>query len=112
MSKKVNKSERIREMRKANPTMPPKEMAATLAKEGVKVTAAFVSTVLSGAKKKGGVVGKPGSADKALRRAAAARLTDTFSREELVAAKMLLEASSGRLDIARETLGVVSELVD
>jgi hypothetical protein len=42
-----NKSEAIRKYKEANSDAGPKEIAAGLAKEGVKVTPAFISTVLS-----------------------------------------------------------------
>ena len=59
-SKSGNKSAAIRDHKAANPTAGPKEIAEALSKAGTPVTAQFVSTVLSNAKKKGGKVGKPG----------------------------------------------------
>lgn len=55
-----NKSAAIREYKGANPEAGPKDIAEALEKSGVSVTAQFVSTVLSNAKKKGGKVGKRG----------------------------------------------------
>lgn len=55
-----NKSAVIRAYKEANPTAAPKEIAEALTKQGLDVAAQFVSTVLSNAKKKGGVVGKRG----------------------------------------------------
>jgi hypothetical protein len=66
MSKKpksgINKSEAIRAYKAANPTAQPKDIAETLGKQtpAVNVSAQFVSTVLSNAKKKGGKIGKRG----------------------------------------------------
>lgn len=65
MSKKTksgspNKSDAIRTHKAANPTAAPKEIAEALGKTGIIVSAQFVSTVLSNAKKKGGVIGKRG----------------------------------------------------
>ena len=66
----ANKSVAIRDYRAANPEAPPKAIAEALAKMGISVSAQFVSTVLSNAKRKGGIVGKPGP--KAKRREVAA----------------------------------------
>jgi hypothetical protein len=55
-----NKSAAIREYKAANPTAAPKEIAESLSKTGLPVSAQFVSTVLSNAKKNGGKVGKRG----------------------------------------------------
>lgn len=55
-----NKSAAIRDYKAANPSASPKEVAEALEKSGLSVSAQFVSTVLSNAKKKGGKVGKPG----------------------------------------------------
>lgn len=65
MSKKTksvgpNKSDAIRTYKAANPAAMPKEIAAVLGKTGIIVSAQFVSTVLSNAKKAGGVIGKRG----------------------------------------------------
>jgi hypothetical protein len=54
----VNKSQAIRDYRKAHPKHKPQQIAEELSKSGVKVSAQFVSTVLSNAKKK--PVRKPG----------------------------------------------------
>jgi hypothetical protein len=50
----VNKSVAIRTYKKDHGDAGPKAIAEALAKEGVKVTPAFVSTVLSNDKRKGG----------------------------------------------------------
>jgi hypothetical protein len=55
-----NKSAVIREYKATHTTASPKMIAEALSKQGVDVTAQFVSTVLSNAKKKGGVIGKRG----------------------------------------------------
>jgi hypothetical protein len=55
-----NKSAAIRDYKAANPTAGPKEIAEALSKSGSSVSAQFVSTVLSNAKKKGGKIGKRG----------------------------------------------------
>ncbi|WP_425616808.1 hypothetical protein NA78x_000468 [Anatilimnocola sp. NA78] len=56
----LNKSLVIRNYKEASPTASPKEIVEALGKQGVAVSSQFVSTVLSNAKKKGGVVGRPG----------------------------------------------------
>jgi len=56
----TNKSATIRDYKAANPTASPKEIAEALSKSGMDVSAQFVRTVLSNAKKKGGKVGKRG----------------------------------------------------
>jgi hypothetical protein len=55
-----NKSLEIRSYKEANPTASPKEIAEALDKQGISVSAQFVSTVLSNAKRKGGKIGKRG----------------------------------------------------
>jgi hypothetical protein len=55
-----NKSAAIRVYKAANPSASPKEIAEALEKSGLSVSAQFVSTVLSNARKKGGTVGKRG----------------------------------------------------
>jgi hypothetical protein len=47
-----NKSEAIRKYKEANAKAGPKEIAAALAKDGLKVTPAFISTVLSNDRRK------------------------------------------------------------
>jgi hypothetical protein len=47
-----NKSEAIRAYKEANAEAGPKEIAAALAKDGLKVTPAFISTVLSNDRRK------------------------------------------------------------
>lgn len=59
---KVNKSAAIREALKANPGKGPKEVSELLAKQGVKVSPMYVSTIKATKGKKKGKRGrKPGS---------------------------------------------------
>jgi hypothetical protein len=109
---KINKSERIRDYKKANPAATPKEIAAALATEGIKANPQFVSTVLSnakngvGTKKRGPKVG-----ERVLKHAAAmANVTTMFSREQLTAAKMLLSKFDSE-DAALAAVHTVSDLV-
>ena len=74
-----NKSAAIREYKAANTAATPKEIAEALSKTGLSVSAQFVSTVLSNAKKKGGKVGK--RAPKPGRREAAQEIA-VVSREQ------------------------------
>lgn len=62
----ANKSAAIRDYKAANRTASPKEIAEALSKSGMEVSAQFVSTVLSNAKKKGGKVAKRGRKPRAL----------------------------------------------
>lgn len=58
---KINKSNAIREIKKANPEAGPTEISRLIQEQfGVEVTAATVSTVLSTDKKRNGKVGRPG----------------------------------------------------
>lgn len=58
---KINKSNAIREIKGANPSAGPTEIASLVkAQFGVDVTPATVSTVLSTDKKRNGKVGRPG----------------------------------------------------
>src|SRR5688572_5573455 len=89
-----NKSSAIRDYKSSNPTSSPKEIAEALAKSGIGVSAQFVSTVLSNAKKKGGKIGKRGP--KPGRKAAASG----SNLEQLLTAKKLVEQLGG-IDNAR-----------
>jgi len=58
---KINKSNAIREIKRANPEAGPTEIAQMIQEQfGVEVTPATVSTVLSTDKKRNGKVGRPG----------------------------------------------------
>jgi hypothetical protein len=65
-AKSMNKSAAIRDYKAANPKAGPKEIVEALGKSGIVVSAQFVSTVLSTAKKKGGKVGKRGRKPRAV----------------------------------------------
>ncbi|WP_254513312.1 hypothetical protein [Anatilimnocola floriformis] len=98
-----NKSSAIRDYKTANPTAAPKEIAEALAKDGLVVSAQFVSTVLSNAKKKGGKIGKRGP--KPGRKAAAAG----GGLEQLLTAKKMVEQLGG-IENARSALNVLAQL--
>ena len=100
-----NKSSAIRDYKAANPTAAPKEIAEALAKDGLVVSAQFVSTVLSNAKKKGGKIGKRGP--KPGRKAAAA--SAGAGLEQLLKAKKMVEQLGG-IENARSALNVLAQL--
>jgi hypothetical protein len=100
-----NKSSAIRDYKAANPTASPKEIAESLGKSGIVVSAQFVSTVLSNAKKKGGKIGKRGP--KPGRKAATAAASGSL--EQLLKAKKMVEQLGG-IDNARSALNVLAQL--
>lgn len=97
MAKKLsaNKSQQIRDYKATNPDASPKEIAAALA--GLEVSAQFVSTVLSVAKKRGGKIGKRGPkpvAVEGMSKAAAAR--EYITQNPTAKAKDVVEALAGQ----------------
>jgi hypothetical protein len=101
-----NKSLEIRNYKAANPTASPKEIAEALTKEGVPVSAQFVSTVLSNAKKKGGKVGRRGR--KPGRKPAAAA---GGNYDHLIKAKKLVDALGG-IDKAKAAISALAQIWD
>jgi 23S rRNA pseudoU1915 N3-methylase RlmH len=109
----VSKAERIRQLAKAmGKSVRPRDIVATMAKEGVKVASAQVSTVLAAAGyRRKGRKGRKG------RRRAATAGTNSIARsagqsldiEALVAAKALV-AKVGGLDRAEAALSVLKKL--
>jgi hypothetical protein len=102
-----NKSLEIRNYKASNPTASPKEIAEALSKGGMSVSAQFVSTVLSNARKKGGKVGKRGP--KPGRKAAMAAAGGA-SIENLIKAKRLVEQLGG-VDQARSAINALAQLL-
>ena len=103
--KKVNKSKAIRDYKAANADAGPKEIAAALTKERIRVSPAFVSTVLSTSKKKKGKsrrVGRP-------RRAKPTQAAASFTASELMQAKKLAEEIGG-LEKAKAAIDVLSKI--
>jgi hypothetical protein len=92
-----NRSAAIRAYKDKNPDARPKAIAEGLAKDGVKVTAGYVSTVLSNERRKGGKRRK--------KRAGAKAYAD------LVQAKRLSDAMGG-IDKARAALNVLAKILD
>lgn len=103
-----NKSLEIRNYKTANPTASPKEIAEALGKQGVSVSAQFVSTVLSNARKKGGKVGKRGP--KPGRKAAMAAAGGGGSYENLIKAKKLIEQMGG-VEQARSAINALAQIL-
>ena len=101
---KVSKSKAIRDYMAAKPGVGPTAVAQALAKEGVKVSAAFVSTVKSMAKNKkpGRRVGRPRG-----RKPAAAG--DQFTVSELLQAKKLAEQMGG-VEKAKAAIDALAKL--
>jgi len=114
---KVNKSQQIRDYKKAHPRQKPKQIAEALGKEGVDVSAQFVSTVLSSAKKKkkksrtkGSSQGKEASQRRATgKRAGAGGRQVTF--ESLLRAKKIVKEMGG-IKEARKALDALEELIE
>lgn len=113
MAKKAsaNKSQVIRDYKAANPSAAPKEIAESLSKTGVEVSAQFVSTVLSNAKKKAGK--KPGKRGPKPKSTAAINVTggNSFASAMPIfkAAGELLKLA-GDKSLAKEALDMVAAL--
>jgi hypothetical protein len=103
-----NKSLEIRNYKAANPTATPKEVAEALSKGGVSVSAQFVSTVLSNARKKGGKVGRRGR--KPGRKPGMAAAGGGASIENLIKAKKFAD-SLGGVDQARAAINAIAQLL-
>ena len=104
----VNKSQAIRDFMAANPDAAPKDVEAALAKEGIKVTAALVSTVKSNAKAKG----KPKKAA-AKKKVAATKpaASDEISLSALLGAKKLAQQLGG-VEAAKKAINALAQLTD
>lgn len=108
----VNKSQCIRDYHKAHPKHKPKQIAAELGKQGIQVTAQFVSTILSTSKKKR-KIGKPGrpkgsgSRQKKSRRGSSA---EGVSYDSLLKIKSIVDEMGG-IEEARVALSALERLV-
>jgi hypothetical protein len=105
-----NKSLEIRNYKAANPSATPKEVAEALSKGGVSVSAQFVSTVLSNARKKGGKVGRRGRKPGRKPGMTAAGGGGGASIENLIKAKKFAE-SLGGVDQARAAINAIAQLL-
>ena len=96
-----NKSEAIRNYKNSNPDAGPKAIAAALADDGIVVTPAFVSTVLSNDKRKSGRIG-----GRRGRRPAGGEA----SLDSLIQAKKLAEQMGG-IEQARAALDALERIL-
>jgi hypothetical protein len=101
-----NKSLEIREYKAANSSASPKEIAAALHSSGLAVSAQFVSTVLSNAKKKNGAVGKRGP--KPGRKAATLNASSELS--QLIQAKKLVDQLGG-IEAAKSAINTLAQIL-
>jgi hypothetical protein len=99
----VNKSQAIRDYTKAHPKAGPTQVAAELKKEGIDVSAAFVSTVRNLAKKS-----KRGRRKKAATVAKPA-VSESIEISALLSAKKLIEEVGG-IEKARAALAALAKL--
>jgi hypothetical protein len=96
----INKSAAIRDYKAANPTASPKEIAEALSMSGMEVSAQFVSTVLSNAKR-GGKVGNRG------RKPMAMPMDNT---QQLLQVKKFVD-QIGRLQKAKAAVNVLAQIL-
>lgn len=103
-AKSGNKSAAIRDYKAANPSAAPKEIAEALGKSGSSVTAQFVSTVLSNAKKKGGKVGKRG------RKPGRPVALPVDNIQQLIQVKKFVDQMGG-IDAAKSAVNVLAQIL-
>jgi hypothetical protein len=96
-----NKSELIRTYKSNHKRAKPKDISAALGKEGITVTPAFVSTVLSTARRKKG---------KGMRRAAARPAAGGGDYSHLIQARKLADQMGG-VDKARAALDALAKIL-
>ena len=98
----INRSEVIRDFKEGNPNAKPKRIAEHLKdKYGIEVSAQYVSSILSNAKRKGGKIGKRGRPRKP---------SETIGSNELFLVKQLIE-QVGSIDAARQAIQTYDELM-
>ena len=97
-----NRSAAIRAYKESNKNAKPKEIAEALAKDGTKVSAAYVSTVLSNERRKSGRGG---------RRKKRGGAGGARAYADLVQAKKLADAMGG-IDRARSALSALARILD
>ena len=107
----VNKSEAIRAFSKSNPKAGPKEIAETLSKKGIKVSAAFVSTVRSTDKKKSGGGKRSGRKARGGRRSGRKAGSVSVDISVLKSAKKLVDDVGG-IEQAKAALAQLAQLID
>jgi hypothetical protein len=94
-----NRSAAIRAYKEKNPDARPKAIAEGLAKDGIKVSAGYVSTVLSNERRKGGKRRKKRGGGR------------SGGYADLVQAKRLADAMGG-IDKARSALNALARILD
>lgn len=99
-----NKSAAIRNYKESHASAGPKEITEALAKDGIKVSAAFVSTVLSNDRRKG----RKGRKKVAMRRSVGNRSGGAFAN--LIQAKKLADQLGG-VDKARAALDALAKIL-
>lgn len=103
----VNRSQLIRDYKKTKKGIGPSAIAELLKEEhGVEVSAQYVSTVLSTAKRKGGKVGRPGRRPGSRNRTSAGGL----DAGTLLKAKELIDMMGGAED-ARAAIALIEQLI-
>lgn len=101
-----NKSEVIRNYKSSHASEGPTEIAAALNEQGVEVTAGFVSTVLSNAKRKGGKGKRKGGRPKG----STTKAGHDDSLSKLVLAKKLSDQLGG-VEKARAALDALAKIL-
>jgi hypothetical protein len=109
----ASKSEAIRTYKSSHEDAGPTAIAAALTKEGTKVTPAFVSTVLSNAKRKGGKGRRKMGRRKMVRRGRRPAVASRHSSDpvdRLIQAKKLAEQMGG-VEQARAALDALARIL-
>jgi len=106
---KVNKTQVIRDYLAENPDTAPKEVAATLSKQGLSVTANYVSTIKTNMKAKGKGKKKVAAKKKAAPKKKAADAKILLSA--LMEAKKLA-AKLGGIEQAKQAINALAQLTD
>ena len=110
----TNKSQAIRDYKKAHPSHKPAKIAEALDRQGIKVSAQFVSTILSTSKKKK-KIGKPGrpkgSAAKRKQQPVNQVSNSDVSFDSLLKVKQIV-IEMGGIPQARAALRALEQLLD
>ena len=104
---KINKSQAIRDYKKANPSHQPRHVSQALGKKGIVVSAQFVSTIISTSKKKTGGVRKPGRPKGSFTR----RNSGDVTFDSLLKVKAIVKEMGG-VDKAKTALVALEQLIN
>lgn len=111
---RTNKSQAIRDYRHAHPSHKPAKIAESLGKQGIKVSAQFVSTILSNSKKRK-TIRKPGrpKGSESVQKAPAARKVPSgeISFGALLKVKQIV-IEMGGISKAKAALHALEQLLD